>query len=53
MLGDADYDKRNKIKLKAYIDNDYYPGNNLICTYEQDIMEPGRLEMLLHLFGIM
>ena len=53
MLGDPDYNKRNKSKLKEYIDNDYFPGHNLICTYEQDIMEPGRLEAILHLFGIM
>ena len=53
MLGLPDYDERNKKKLKEYIDNDYFPGNNLICTYEQDIMEPGRLEAILHLFGIM
>ena len=53
MLGVPDYNERNKKKLKEYIDNDYFPGHNLICTYEQDIMEPGRLEAILHLFGIM
>lgn len=53
MIGDPEYDNYNKRKIKEYIDNDYLPGNNLICTYEQDIMEPGRLEVILHLFGIL
>lgn len=52
MLGDPEYDKYNKQKLKDYIDNDYFPGYNLICTYEQDIMEPGRLKAILQQFGI-
>lgn len=52
MLGDPEYDTYSKGKLKDYIENDYFPGYNLICTYEQDIMEPGRLETILHLFGI-
>lgn len=52
MIGDPGYEKHNKKKLKDYIDDNYFPGHNLICTYEQDIMEPGRLESILHLFGI-
>lgn len=52
MLGNNDYDERNKKKLKEYIEHGYFPNHNFICTYEHDIMEPGRLKTILSLFGI-
>ena len=50
LMDNEDYRKKVSEKLALYAQGGFFPFDRLICTYEHDLHDPSRIEMLIKAF---
>jgi len=50
LLGNEEYLQKAAGKLAFYAKHGFFPFDNLICTYEQDLLDPARIDAIIEMF---